>query len=366
MIYRCIYVLSVVLIVEFIAVSAFGQNASDIRLKDYRPVSTFNIPKSHVVKAKYPVIDVHSHDYPDTDQGVDEWVKTMDAAGIERTIILSYKTGAGFDSVVARYARYKDRFELWCGFDYTGYQTAGWQQHAVAELERCWKAGARGVGELGDKGLGEFYSAPTPGWGMHVDDPRMKPLFEKCAQLKMPVNIHVAEDTWNYLPGDSINDGLMNADDWKVDMTKSGILNHNQLIKTLDNVVKDNPNTTFIACHLANTNSDLNTLGRMFDAYPNLYADVSARYSEFAAIPRFVHDFIEKYSNRILYGTDMGVRGEMYQITFRILETNDEHFYYHNYFSHHWPLHGLNLSDRTLRKVYNGNARRIMATYRKD
>jgi predicted TIM-barrel fold metal-dependent hydrolase len=201
---------------------------------------------------------------------------------------------------------------------------------------------------------------------MHVDDPRMKPLFEKCAQLKMPVNIHVAEDTWNYLPGDSINDGLMNAHDWRVDMTKPDILNHSQLIHSLDNVVKNNPKTTFIACHLANTCSDLNILGRMLDAYPNLYADLSARYSEIAAIPRFVHSFLEKYADRILYGTDMGVRKEMYHITFRILETADEHFYYHDYFSHHWPLHGLALTDATLRKIYNGNGKRIVASYRKD
>ena len=51
----------------------------------------------------------------------------------------------------------KSRFEVWCGFDYTGYDKPGWEKHAVAELERCYKKGATGVGELGDKGLGEFY-----------------------------------------------------------------------------------------------------------------------------------------------------------------------------------------------------------------
>ena len=333
----------------------------NLKLKDFRPVSIFNIPRTNVVKAKYPVIDFHSHDYPRTDKALDEWVKTMDAAGIERTIILSFKTGAGFDSVVTKYARYKERFEIWCGFDYTGYGTPGWQENAVKELERCYKKGARGVGELGDKGLGEFYSAPTPGWGLHVDDPQLRPLFKKCAELKMPVNIHVAEDAWNYLENDSTNDGLMNSAEWKVDMTKKGILDHDQLISTLENVVRDNPETTFIACHLANTCADLSVLGKLLDTYPNLYADLSARYSEIAPIPRFAHNFIEKYSDRILYGTDMGSAKEVYHITFRILETADEHFYYHDYFSHHWPLHGLALTDKTLKKIYNGNGRKLLA-----
>jgi hypothetical protein len=62
----------------------------------------------------------------------------------------------------------------------------------------------------------------------------MKPLFEKCAALKLPVNIHVADPYWMYLPMDSTNDGLMNAYTWRIDLTKKGILNHGQLIKTLE------------------------------------------------------------------------------------------------------------------------------------
>jgi len=339
--------------------SSFCQDVSNLRLKDFRPISIYKTPETTVEIAKYPVIDFHSHDYPKSNSAVDEWVRTMDKVGIQKAIILSYSTGARFDSVVEKYARYKDKFEIWCGFDYTGYEQPGWQQHAIAELERCYKKGAKGVGELGDKGLGELYSGPTPGYGLHIDDPRMKPLLEKCAELHMPVSIHVAEDAWMYGNIDSTNDGLMNAATWKVDMTKKGILDHDQLVATLDHAVKDNPKTIFIACHLANCCSDLSKLGRLFDAYPNLYADIAARYGEIAPIPRYVHDFIEKYADRIVYGTDMGIAKTMYQTTFRILETADEHFYQQDLFNYHWPLYGLSLSDATLQKIYDGNAKKI-------
>jgi predicted TIM-barrel fold metal-dependent hydrolase len=176
----------------------------------------------------------------------------------------------------------------------------------------------------------------------------------------MPVSIHVAEDAWMYLKGDSTNDGLMNAATWKVDMTKKGILGHDELIQTLENAVKQNPKTTFIACHLANSCSNLNALGKLFDLYPNLYADIGARYGEIAPIPRFVHSFMEKYANRIVYGTDMGTHTEMYRSTFRILESADEHFYLKDLFDYHWPLYGLALSDATLRKIYSENARKII------
>ena len=340
---------------------AICQDVDTLKLKDFRPVSIYKIPQTNVERAKYPVIDFHSHDYPKTAEQVDEWVKTMDQVGIAKSTILSYSTGSRFDSVVEKYKRYKDRFEIWCGFDYTGYNKPGWQQHAVAELERCYNKGAKGVGELGDKGLGEFYSKPTAGWGLHIDDPQMRPLLEKCAQLHMPVSIHVAEDAWMYANADSTNDGLMNAATWKVDMSKKGILDHDRLVNTLENAVKNNPNTIFIACHLANCCSDLSKLARLFDAYPNLYADIAARYGEIAPIPRYVHDFMEKYSSRIVYGTDMGTSKKMYITTFHILETADEHFYERDFFNYHWPLYGLSLTDETLKKIYSDNGKRISA-----
>ena len=348
------------LFAEIFCTSVLSQDAKNLKLKDFQPVSIYKVPQTKVEKAKFPVIDFHSHDYPKTDAEVDAWVKRMDQLNISKTLILSYSTGARFDSLIEKYSRYRDHFEVWCGFDYTGHEKPGWEKHAVAELERCYKKGARGVGELGDKGLGELYSTPTPGYGLHIDDPAMKVLLTKCAELKMPVSIHVAEDQWMYEKVDAANDGLMNSATWHVDQTKKGLLNHDELIKTLENAVKNNPYTIFIACHLANTNSDMSVLGRLFDLYPNLYADIAARFGEFSPIPRYAKTFFEKYANRLVYGTDMGPSNEMYYTTFRILESADEHFYDHHLFSYHWPLYGLNLNDDALRKIYGENARNIL------
>ena len=143
-------------------------------------------------------------------------------------------------------------------------------------------------------------------------------------------------------------------------MSKAGILTHDQLVGTLENAVKQNPQTTFIACHLANCCSNLSMLGAMLDKYPNLYADIAARYGEIAPVPRYAKSFLEKYAGRIVYGTDMGTGKDMYEITFRILETADEHFYSRDFFDYHWPLHGLSLNDKTLKQIYNGNAKKIL------
>jgi predicted TIM-barrel fold metal-dependent hydrolase len=335
-------------------------------LKDYRPRSIFKVPQTRVEKARFPIIDVHSHPYARTPEQVDRWVRTMDDVGVERTVIMVGAAGQRFDDAVALFGKYPERFEVWCGIDFTGFDQPGFAGRAIAELERCRKAGARGVGELSDKGRGLRGTTGSPNAGpIHIDDPRMDPILRKCAELGLPVNIHVGEDRWMYEPMDRTNDGLMNAYRWRIP-NEPGVLRHDEVIATLDRAVKKHPRTTFIACHFANCCYDLSILGRMFDAYPNLYADTGARFAETAPIPRFMRKFYEKYQDRLLYGTDMGFSAEMYRTTFRILETEDEHFYPENLRSYHWPLHGFGLKDEVLKKVYGENARRLFRQVRRS
>ncbi len=342
--------------------------SAGILLKDYRPVSIYHIPHTDVPKAKYPAIDVHTHDYAKTAEEVDAWVAAMDAANIARSIILSFATGEEFQTLVTRYGRYPERFELWCYFDFAGWDEPGWSARAVADLERSHRMGARGVGELMDKGMGyKPISASLTSKaifdttvGMHINDARMKPLLAKCGELHMPINLHIGEDAWMYQAPDATNDGLMNAAKWRVDQTRTGLADHAQLLGMLEEAVRDNPATTFIACHFANCCADLDSLGRLFELYPNLYADTGARYGEIAPIPRFVHAFMEKYSKRLFYGTDNHYTVGVYPVTFRILESADEHFYEHRIFGYHWPLQGLALSDQTLQDLYRGNAVRVL------
>lgn len=328
-------------------------------LQDYRPRPIHRVPETRLTRARFPVIDAHSHAYVRTQDQVDAWVRTMDEVGIERTVILSGATGAEFDAVIARFGKHRERFSIWCGFQLAGADQPGFGPAAVAELQRCVKAGAAGVGELSDKG-GGLRGAPA-GTALHIDDPRMDPLLAACAEWRLPINLHVGEPIWMYQPMDAHNDGLMNAFKWRLD-NRTNILGHAAVVATLERALQRHPRTTFIACHFANCSYDPAILGRMLDAYPNLHADIAARYAETAPIPRYMARFFERYQDRLLYGTDMGLGREMYLTTFRILETEDEHFYDWNLFTYHWPLHGFGLKDDVLRKIYGGNARRLFLT----
>jgi uncharacterized protein len=327
-------------------------------LKDYKPQSIFNVPVNIPLKAKFTAIDMHMH-APRAGGNLDSTAKeiltNMDATGVQKTILFC-GTGNTFDQYAAAFGKYPERFELWCGFDLTGYDQPGFGPAAIRELERCVKMGARGVGEISDKGAGLSRNQQP---AMHLDDPRMDPLLKRMAELKLPINIHVGDPKWMYEAMDEKNDLLFEAYYYRLD-NQEGILDHAAVLKTLERAMAKHPDIIFIACHYMNLTYDLEQLGRLFDKYPNLYADISQREAYVASIPRFAARFMEKYADRLVWGTDQGYSLPMYRNSFRILETLDEHFYAWDVSNTRWCLYGLGLSDETLKKLYRDNALKIL------
>ena len=339
-----------------------GSPTDKILLRDFNPTVVNNIPVTRVERAKFDIIDMHSHDYCADEAEIAQWCKNMDEVGVLHTAIMHCSwIGRPFEEVVELYGPYKDRFRFWCCFDYSDMSPEGIQK-ACELLERYHnELGATGVGELGDKGEGDTYARPVEGRDIHIDDPRIQPLIAKAGELKMPISIHIAEPYWMYLPMDETNDGLVNAVNWHVDTTNC--YGYDKLMETFENAVRENPNTLFIACHYLNMSHDWPRLGAMLDKYPNMYVDISARVAESAHTPRATREFLIKYQDRVLFGTDNGFDPEMYRAIFRVLETNDEHFYNMEY-GYHWALSGFNLPDEVLKKIYHDNAERILTEYR--
>ena len=332
--------------------------SSELKLVDYRPVSVFKTPQSDISHARFPVIDMHSHAYVDNVEELQKWVEAMEENNIEKVVIQTYAFGEKFDALYDLYKGVSDKFELWCGLDLSTWGEPDFPAKAIEELERCWKKGARGVGELIDKGLGDRESSKIKQPGLHFNDDLFVPVFSKCAELNMPVSCHVGDPIWMYEDIDEHNDGYMNAAKWKIDMTKPGTLGLYEVAATLEEACTKNPQTTFIGCHLINLSHDYDYLGQVLDRHPNLYIDNSARHLETCATPRATKRFYEKYVDRIVFGTDNNPSPSMYRLQWRILESEDEHFYSSGQ-TYHWPLHGIGLSDDVLRKIYRENALRL-------
>jgi predicted TIM-barrel fold metal-dependent hydrolase len=329
-----------------------------VLLKDYAPESSLKVPETHPAKARFPVIDVHAHVYARTPQEVAEWVRTMDETGVELTVVLTGAVGAEFDRLTELYLKpYPKRFQLYCGIDTRNVQSAEFPDRAVGELIRCYEKGARGVGEISDKGwgIGGSQSRPVPrDQRLHPDDARLDKFWEKCAELKMPVNLHIADHPSCWEP---LGPRQERTPDFQVfNLHGKDVPGYEELLRRRDRMLARHPNALIIACHFSNQGNDLSELSRVLDRYPNLMLDISARDYELGRQPRSAGKFLAQYSGRVLFGTDMGREKTVYLSWWRLLETSDEFIPGRIW----WRYYGLDLSSALLEKLYRGNARRLL------
>jgi predicted TIM-barrel fold metal-dependent hydrolase len=334
-----------------------------VLLKDYAPRSSVVAQETFIPKALYPVIDVHVHSYyPEQEEGKDEkealvdWVKTQEEVGIKLSVVMTGATGEEFDKLVEIYLKpYPEQFQLYCGILGTDIDKPDYPERAVAELERCYKKGARGVGEISDKGFGVTGDRElNPNERLHHTDIRLEPFWNKCADLNLPVNIHIADHPSSWQPPDVFQERTPIFQQFNQSDEEG--LPYDQLLDNLPLLLEKHPRTTFIACHLANLGNDLQRLGGLLDKYPNLYLDISARDYEVGRQPRASAKFLAAYPTRVLFGTDMGMVKSMYQSWWRLLESDDEHMTGRVW----WRYYGLDLAAPVLENLYHDNAMKIM------
>lgn len=336
-------------------VSAGPGTMDTVLVKDYAPRSSVVTHETFVEKARYPVIDCHVHPVGKTPADVAAWVKTMDEVGMETSIVLTEATGAEFDTLADALPKtYPGRFLLYCGMDITDIDKPDYSERVVAELVRCYNKGARGVGEISDKGLGLTSDAKlSRNKRLHPDDKRLDAFWQKCAELKMPVSLHIADHPSCWTPLDVYQE--RSPDYQHFNQYGKDVLSYDELIAIRNRTLEKHPETIFVACHLGNQGHDLAKLSMALDNYPNLYLDTSARDYELGRTPRASARFLTKYKDRIVFGTDQSRDKSMYQIHWRLFETDDE------YISGRvgWRYYGLELSEPVLQSIYRDTARRI-------
>lgn len=329
-----------------------------ILLKDYAPASSLVVPETVVEKARLPVIDIHTHSGMNkvkTPEDVEAWVRTMDEVGVEKSIVFTGAVGEEFDRQAELFlGRHADRFQVWCDLLVTDIDAPDYSERAVRELVRCYEKGARGAGELSDKGWGLQGGQPPREERLHFDDARLDAFWEKCAELNLPVNMHIADHPSCWQP---LGPNQERTPDFQhFNMVEKDVPAYEELLASRDRMLEKHPRTTFIACHLSNQGNDLGALARVLDRFPNFYVDLSARDYELGRQPRNALKFLANYQDRVMFGTDMGRDKQMYQGWWRLLESADEYLPGRIW----WPYYGLELPEGLLKSLYRDNALRLL------
>ncbi len=317
-------------------------------------VSTLVVPHTELSRFRLPVIDAHSHDYTSTPEQIAAWVQLQQQLNIEKTFIFTGASGSEFRTAVARYAgAHPGRFAMFAGFLKDGVERPDYGRRLRAQLHEDVRAGARGLGELTDKGMGLVRVRDK---AYFIDDARFDPLWEEAAKLHLPVFVHIAEPAAFYQPPDEKND-LRRSSNWS--LYDKGTPGFDAMLAKFETVIARHPNTQFIAVHAFNLANDLGRVETLLTKYPNVQIDFAARMWELARQPFTARRFFIKHADRILFGTDNDPEPAMYLAHVRQMETEDEWFWPAD--AEWWRGYAMNLPDEVLHKVYRDNALALLA-----
>jgi uncharacterized protein len=327
-------------------------------IEEYQPKSTLVTKEHHIERAKFPFIDIHSHHWNPTKEHVDQLVKEMDTINLRVLVNLSGGTGEQLRQTVAMMkGRYPDRFVVFANLSYDDINTPGYGKRAAARLEQDVKNGAQGLKIFKNFGMDLKYAN---GERVHVDDPEFDPVWDKCAELGLPVLIHIAEPSPFFDPWDYHNERWLELKQFSGRARPPEKYPPFETLMTERNhLFAKHPKTNFIAAHLAFHGNDLERLGKTLDSLPNMYVDIAAVLAELGRQPYSAHDFLVKYKDRVLMGKDIYDVNE-YKWYFRSLETRDEYFEYYRPRHAFWRIYGFEVPDEVLKKVYYKNALKLV------
>jgi predicted TIM-barrel fold metal-dependent hydrolase len=328
-------------------------------ITDYKPKSTLVVTEHPVKRAKFPVIDIHSHQpTPISAEQLAKVASSMDALNLRVLVNLSGGSGERLKNGIAaiKNSPHADRMVLFANVNFENVGP-GFGERAAAQLREDFKAGAMGLKIFKDLGL---RIKKADGTRLKLDDPELAPIWNACAEFKAPVLIHTAEPSPFFETIDMANERWLELALFKNRRYPEGEFpRFEELIAERDRMFANHPKTKFIAAHFAYHGSDLARLAKLMDRLPNVYTETGAVLAELGRQPRAAHAFIVKYQDRVLFGKD-SYQPDEFPYFFRTFETADEYFDYYRDYHAFWKLYGLALPDNVLKKLYADNARALV------
>lgn len=214
---------------------------------------------------------------------------------------------ADIDMKVALQRRNPVRFHYAVPILATDLSTPQGREGETLRLQSAFDRGALGVKAW--KNIGMVYREDDGSFLM-IDDPRFDPVLDFIEAQGRTLVAHIGEPKNCWLPLEkmtTLSDSSYFSNHPEYHMyLHPEYPSHELIMAARDRMLDKHPGLSFVGCHLASLEWDVDVLAAFLDRYPNAGVDTSARMCHFQAQDSDrVRAFLIDYQDRIIYGTDL-------------------------------------------------------------
>ena len=202
--------------------------------------------------------------------------------------------------------KYPARISYLTTFSMENFEHPGWAEEVILKLQKDFEEGAIGVKVWKDIGMTFRDSLDR---FIFIDDPLFDPIFNCIVEHNKTVVAHIGEPKNCWLPIDSMT--VNNNKNYYREHPEYHMYLHpdypsyEKLVSSRDKLLSKHPELLLVGAHLGSLEWDVDELAERLDMFPGFAVDVSARLSNLQVQDRMkVRDFIIKYQDRLLYGSD--------------------------------------------------------------
>lgn len=268
---------------------------------------------------------------------------------------------------------FPEKFAFFGTFSVDSFGTNSFVKNTINRIKECMQAGASGIKIWKNIGM---VLKDKGGRYVMVDDTAFDSVFQYLEENKIPVLGHLGEPKNCWLPlnemTDSSNYRYYRANPQYHMFLHPEAPSYEDQINARDNLLKKHPGLDFTGAHLASLEWSVDEIAKRLDMFPNLKVELSARIAHLQSqsiIDREkVRNFMIKYQDRLLYGTDVTIlpqdtdynaKSQMLLERWRadwIYLVTDSTLKVKNLSS---EVKGLQLSKKVIDKIFNKNADRF-------
>ena len=178
---------------------------------------------------------------------------------------------------------YPERFGVFVNLDFSKIGRKDFKLNTEKYLLNASKIGATGLKIYKNLGLN---LKDGEGNRVKVDDDRLQFIWEKCAELNLPVLIHSGEPIAFFQNIDKYNERWLHAKQRPSSFRPSNKYPSFEIVMSEQyNMFKKNPKTTFINAHMGWYGNNLSKLDQQLIDLPNVYVEFGAVINELGRQP---------------------------------------------------------------------------------